>query len=1089
MQYLYICRTAIISLLILYISVCGSLVALAQDADEAAILALTQKFFAAYEKEDIDSLMLIWQAKPSDFNATRQYIQKLFKANNRIDVNNLVIRDLKLIHGKATVLVNVPLKAVDPKSETHPATIVMHSTLDFFKKDGVWKVERFAPSADDITHKLETSKSEGERLKILAAEQELVTIELVKSLTLQARKLFAEGSYSDALDLSQLALEVATKLNDKAGMADALNILGRIQLSRGNNGRALDYFHESIGIAKEIGDTSQVGSGLNSAGYAFYLQGNYAQAMDYFQKSLEIAQELGDKMKIGGCLFNIGHIYESQGDYPLALDYYERSLKLGYESKVKALIADALISLGNINTHRGNYARAFEYYQNSLKLAQESGDKEGMSIALNNIGFVFDLQGNYIQAMEQYQKSLRLAQELGAKLLISERLNNIGAIYEAQGDYAQALEHYERSLALAEQSSSKPKIADRLNTIGGVYKSLGKYAQALEYYQRGLKLAQELGRKRLISDFLSEIASVSVTNGDYLNAIKLADEATAIARQIGSPEMLRLARTVAGSAYYALNRIDDARQAFDEAIAAIEIIRGQLAGGEQERERFFENKLSPYKAMVQLLVTRNEKGAALAYAERAKSRVLLDVLRSGKVNIARAMTSAEQEQERASNARVVSINSQIYNESSRRQPDATVLANLKAQQEKARRDYEAFYTSLYAAHPELRIQRGEAQPVNEKDIAELLVNANTALLEYVITDEKTYLFVATRNDDAKQGALSLESYVINVSRKQLVEQVQNFRRQLATRNMGFLESARGLYDLLVKPAQGQLRNTTNLVIVPEAELWELSFQALQSAQDRFLVEDYAISYAPSLTVLREMIRVRKDKLNQAASDASLLAIGNPSHERNAIKRVKATYRDQELNPLPEAEKEVKLIALLYGATQSKIYIGAEAREDRVKAEASHFSILHFATHSVFNDTSPMYSQIVLSQNELATDEDGLLEAWEIMKMTLNAKLVVLSGCETARGRAEGGEGVIGLTWAFFVSGSPTTVVSQWKVDSGSTTELMLEFHRNMKSKMKEGEHEVGAAKALRAAELKLLRMNQFHHPFYWAAFIVVGDGG
>jgi CHAT domain-containing protein/Tfp pilus assembly protein PilF len=1089
MQYFSICRTAIISLLILCVSVCGSLVVLAQDADEAAIRGLTQKFFAAFEKEDIDSLMLIWQAKPTDFNATSQYIQKLFKANNRIDAGNLVIRDLKLSNANATVRVNVPLKAAGLKSENQPASIVMHSTLDFFKKDGVWKVKQFAPSADDLTHKLVISKSEGERRRILAAERELVTIELVKSLTLRARKFFAEGSYSDALDLSQLALEIATKLNDKAGMADALNTLGRIQLSQGNNGRALDYFHESIRIAKEIGDTSQVGSGLNSAGNALYSQGNYTQAMDYFQNSLEIARELGDKMKIGGGLLNIGNIYYSQGDYPRASDYFEQSLKLGYETKHNRLIATALNALGDTNIQQGNYARAFEYGQNSLKFAQESGDKESISNALHDIGFVYDLQGNYSQAMEQYQKSLRLTQELGAKLLISDRLNNIGAVYEAQGDYAQALEHYERSLALAEESGSKPKIAARLNTMGGVYKALGKSAQALEYYQGGLKLAQELGRKWLTGDILAQIASVRLINGEYLSAIKLADDAAAIARQIGSPEMLRHARTIAGSAYYALNRIEDARQAFDEAIAAIEVIRGQLAGGEQERERFFENKLSPYKAIVQLLVARRETGAALAYAERAKSRVLLDVLRSGKVNIARAMTSSEQEHERASNARVVSINSQIYNESSRRQPDATVLANLKAQQEKARRDYEAFHTSLYAAHPELRIQRGEAQPVNEKDIADLLIDANTALLEFVITDEKTYLFVATRNGSARQGALNLESYVINVSRKQLVEQVQNFRRQLATRNMGFLESARRLYDLLLKPAQGQIRNTTNLVIVPEAELWELSFQALQSAQDRFLVEDYAISYAPSLTVLREMIRVRKDKLNQAVSGASLMAIGNPALERKAIDRVKITYRGEELIPLPEAEREVKFLARLYGATRSKIYIGAEAREDRVKIEASQFSILHFATHSVFNDTSPMYSQIVLSQNEFATDEDGLLEAWEIMKMTLNAKLVVLSACETARGRAEAGEGVIGLTWAFFVSGSPTTVVSQWKVDSSSTTELMLEFHRNLKPKMKEGEREIGAAKALRAAELKLLRMNQFHHPFYWAAFIVVGDGG
>ena len=87
----------------------------------------------------------------------------------------------------------------------------------------------------------------------------------------------------------------------------------------------------------------------------------------------------------------------------------------------------------------------------------------------------------------------------------------------------------------------------------------------------------------------------------------------------------------------------------------------------------------------------------------------------------------------------------------------------------------------------------------------------------------------------------------------------------------------------------------------------------------------------------------------------------------------------------------------------------------------------------------MYSNLVLTQGSAA--EDGLLEAWELMNMDLRADLVVLSACETARGRVGAGEGVIGLSWALFVAGSPTTVVSQWKVASASTAQLMLEFQR------------------------------------------------
>ena len=187
-----------------------------------------------------------------------------------------------------------------------------------------------------------------------------------------------------------------------------------------------------------------------------------------------------------------------------------------------------------------------------------------------------------------------------------------------------------------------------------------------------------------------------------------------------------------------------------------------------------------------------------------------------------------------------------------------------------------------------------------------------------------------------------------------------------------------------------------------------------------------------------------------------------------------------LGPLPQAEREVRTLAEVYGRERSRVYVGAEASEERLKKEAGGSRILHLATHGILNDASPMYSQLVLSHSQAGAREDGLLEAWEILNLDLNADLAVLSACETGRGRPGPGEGVIGLSWAFFVAGCPTTVVSQWKVESASTTELMLAFHRNLKSGRPK-------AQALQAAALKLLRDPRYRHPFYWAGFVVVGD--
>jgi len=220
----------------------------------------------------------------------------------------------------------------------------------------------------------------------------------------------------------------------------------------------------------------------------------------------------------------------------------------------------------------------------------------------------------------------------------------------------------------------------------------------------------------------------------------------------------------------------------------------------------------------------------------------------------------------------------------------------------------------------------------------------------------------------------------------------------------------------------------------------------------------------------------------------LLAFGNPALGKETVSRVRSVLMDEKLDPLPEAEKQVQTLARLYGENRSKVYVGAEAREERFKAEAGNFRILHLATHGILNDRSPMYSHLLLAQTGGSEDEDGLLEAWEIMKMDLKADLAVLSACETARGRVGKGEGMIGLTWALFVAGCPTTVVSQWKVRSDSTAEMMIEFHRQLKTQLAKPSARNSATAALRQAELKLMSNSKYRHPFYWAGFVLVGDG-
>src|SRR5262249_15021286 len=209
-------------------------------------------------------------------------------------------------------------------------------------------------------------------------------------------------------------------------------------------------------------------------------------------------------------------------------------------------------------------------------------------------------------------------------------------------------------------------------------------------------------------------------------------------------------------------------------------------------------------------------------------------------------------------------------------------------------------------------------------------------------------------------------------------------------------------DLLLRPASPELRGKTKLVIVPDGALWHLPFQALEPSPRRFLIESHAISYAPSLTVLREMIRLKQKRKAMPSGSPALLAFGHPDLWTPAGERTEPALMDEHLVPPPEAEKQVKALGQLYGSANSKIYLGPDAREQRFKKEAPNCRILHLATHGIADDANPMYSHLVLARGSADEDEDGLLEAWEIMNLNLNADLVVLSACETGGGELVNG---------------------------------------------------------------------------------------
>jgi CHAT domain-containing protein len=235
-----------------------------------------------------------------------------------------------------------------------------------------------------------------------------------------------------------------------------------------------------------------------------------------------------------------------------------------------------------------------------------------------------------------------------------------------------------------------------------------------------------------------------------------------------------------------------------------------------------------------------------------------------------------------------------------------------------------------------------------------------------------------------------------------------------------------------------------------------------------LIDDYVLTVLPSASALPFIQKNarRSDISGQMSAVSAPLILGN------------------DIPPLIFAEREAQAIADLYGVQP---LLGEAATESAVWDRVSQASLLHLATHGGYNRYNPLYSDITLAPDG---EDDGNLEVHEVYGLNLmNAKLVVLSACETHLGEldAEGepvgvssGDEVVGLTRAFFFAGTPTVIASLWSVEDEATALLMERFYTHLRDGM-------GKAEALRQAQLEV--REQHPNPYYWAGFMLSGDGG
>ena len=758
-------------------------------------------------------------------------------------------------------------------------------------------------------------------------------------------------------------------------------------------------------------------------------------------------------------------------DHKKAAEILEFSMRLAQQLGDKELESQICAFMANNYMMLGDHGLALHYDNRHYELELTLGDKGNPANALNSLGVSYAILGDQDRAIELYEKSFDVKTGPPASpSRIARVRGNIGTAALAKGDLERAKKEFANVLEVAQTNNLKGDIAKAQIGLASVARATGEHQRALELYQAAWEVYNPLPDKGAVQGLLKQIAEAQLQLKNFPEAIRHSAEAVDLAVKMDVPDLAWDAHLTSARAYIGMGRRQEARAELERSIAIIEAMRNRVLGGEESVQRFFDSKSAPYAELASLLLDDGQVNEAFNVGERIKGRTLLSVLSGGMTRTGGGLTDGERARERGIVSRLAGINEQIRNEE-----NPTKAAGLKSQLEDVRKEQLLFRNQLYAVHPELRARRVEFPDVTPATLSELTADGRTAIVSYVVAGGRVLGFVA-RTTGGKGG---VTAFSVDIAEKDLQRKIGSFRDKVAAGDLDFQKGSRELYDLLVKPVGKDLVGRTNVVFVPDGPLWDLPFQALIDASGKYLVEKASVSYAPSLTALREMSK--RAKKRNASIGMELLAFGNPIVGERTKERVRRVFMSEKLDPLPEAERLVNELGKMYGAHRSRVLTGPAAREEIAKSESSKYRIVQFATHGVLDNSSPMYSHLVLAQPDRDSGEDGLLEAWELKDMNIGADTVILSACETARGKVSRGEGMIGMTWAAFIAGAPTTVATQWKVESRSTTELMLEFHRQLLTgKVSKGE-------ALRQAALKLKRTSQFSHPSYWAGFVIVGD--
>jgi len=911
-----------------------------------------------------------------------------------------------------------------------------------------------------------------------------------------------QGNYEESFKYFEKSLDLARKNKEKKAEINSLIKLGLLRWNTGYVSKSIEFYQEAFSVAEkaqieqkknEVSDYIQI--------YKFYQDArdarrkkDYKKSIENFEKAIELARKIESQEHELKCLRQLSFTYMSPDEFDNFFSLNRDALEIARRIRNRQEQVACLFNIAFYYRNKdNNYSQALRHYEEALRIARIVKDYERESECLTNIGEIYIQLGNYDKALEYQKNVLKIDQEKlqleksEKDAFVAKDLNNIGVTYrkkyafqsQDKNDLDNALANYTESLRIARKIKDVETEVKALTNMGMAYIDLENYPEALKYFKLALEKAEIAENLEEKANLYINIGRVNSLQGNYDLSLEYCQQAIDTAFSTGKENILWEAYFEIANAYMRQGTYEKALENFRKSISFIEKIRSRIQLEELKASYLASDKrIEAYQNTVNLLCELHDSEPeklhnieAFGYLERAKARAFLDRLEVSQVNISQGVDIELLSQEEDLMKDISSLNLKLLSPGLDKEQEKRINEQLRLNEERI----EALKRKIRLSSPAYADIK-YPQIITLEQTQKQMLDNKTAFLEYCLGKENSYAFVITKG--------KFKIFPLPPAKK-IKEQVSEYLKAITDKGNQDFSIGYELFTMLVLP--GLDEKTEKLVFIPDDILHYLPFETLlsQKGKKRWLIEDYKIAYTPSISSLREIIQ--RKRLSEIKPKKDLLAFGDPffgSDEEVASARDSSqTIRPIgvfNVSRLEFSGMEVERIASLFKKTRIDVFKREKASEERLKdLKLEDYKILHFATHCLIDDKKPERSSIVFSIGN-AQAEDEILQMREVFNLKLCSDLVTLSACQTGLGEFIRGEGIEGLSRAFFYAGASSTLISLWAVHDQATSQFMERCYFHLRSSN-------SIMDALQKTKLEMINSDMLSHPYYWAGFIITGN--